>query len=142
MTEASRPGWWSRNWKWVVPTGCLGMALALASLVVLMVWSVGRMMKSSDAYRMAIARAKANPEVVRALGEPIEEGFFVSGSIQTAGSSGSASLTCPIRGPKGKGTVYVEAVRFAGEWRFRELKAGLPGQAGLVDLMEAGIEAR
>lgn len=142
MTETPKPGWWARNWKWVVPTGCFAMVLAMAAFVGLMVWSVGKMMKSSDAYAMAIARAKANPAVVQALGEPIEEGFFVSGSIHTAGSSGTASLTCPIRGPRGKGTVYVEAERFAGEWRFRELKAGLPGQMELVDLMEAGTEAR
>ncbi|MFN8012397.1 MAG: cytochrome c oxidase assembly factor Coa1 family protein [Holophagaceae bacterium] len=142
MTEAPKPGWWARNWKWFVPTGCLAMFLALAGFVALLVWSVGSMMKSSDAYRMAIARAKANPKVVQALGEPIEEGLFVSGSIHTAGSSGSASLTCPIHGPKGKGTVYVEAVRFAGEWRFNELKVGLPGRGELVDLMEGSAEPR
>lgn len=142
MTDAAKPGWWARNWKWVVPSGCLAMFVALAGFVALLVWSVGRMMKSSEAYRMAIAKARANPEVVQALGEPIEEGFFVSGSIQTAGSSGTASLTCPIHGPKGKGTVYVEAVRFAGAWTFRELKVGLPGRGGLVDLREGSMEAQ
>jgi hypothetical protein len=140
MTDAPRPGWWSRNWKWVVPSGCLAMVLALAAFAGLIVFSVGKMMKSSDAYRMAIERARSNPQVVQALGEPIEEGFFVSGSIQTTGSSGTASLTCPIHGPKGKGTVYVDAVRFAGEWRFRELKVGVPGDGELVDLLEGAPE--
>lgn len=142
MTEGPRTGGWARHWKWVVPAGCLGAVLAMVALVGLLVWSAGRMMKSSDAYRMAISRAKASPAVVQALGEPVEEGFLVSGSIHTAGSSGSASLTCPLRGPKGKGTVYVEAERFAGEWRFRELKVGLPGRESLLDLLEPGTEAR
>lgn len=142
MTDAPKPGWWARNWKWFVPTGCLAMLLAVVAFGGLMVWSVGKMMKSSDAYAMAIAQAKANPEVIQALGEPIEEGFFVSGSINTAGSSGTASLTCPIHGPKGKGTVYVEAVRFAGTWRFRELKVGLPQRGELLDLLEAPTEER
>ncbi len=26
-TQPPRPGWWTRNWKWFVPTGCLGMLL-------------------------------------------------------------------------------------------------------------------
>ena len=37
------------------------------------------LMKSSDAYQDAVARAQADPAVQAALGAPIEEGLFVTG---------------------------------------------------------------
>ena len=69
-----RPGWWGRNWKWFVPTGCLGMLLLAAGFGFFIVTMVFGMMKQSDAYKMALARAKADPRVVAALGSPIEDG--------------------------------------------------------------------
>lgn len=53
-------------------------------------------MKSSDAYKTAVTRAQANPQLIAALGAPIEEGMFVSGKTHVDGSSGEADLTIPI----------------------------------------------
>jgi hypothetical protein len=49
-------------------------------------------MKSSDAYKRALAKAKADPRVVNALGSPITDGFFVWGKTNVSGSSGYADL--------------------------------------------------
>ena len=73
-----RAGWWARNWKWFVPTGCLAMLLLAAGFVFFIIAIVFGAMKSSDAYKMALARAKADPRVVSALGSPIEDGFFAT----------------------------------------------------------------
>ena len=58
-----------------------------------------------------MARARANPEVVAALGEPIESGLLISGSINVEGSGGNVDVSIPISGPKGSGTLYVVGTR-------------------------------
>ena len=57
-------GWWGRNWKWFVPTGCLGMLLLVAGFVFVIITIVFGALKSSDAYKDALAKAKADPRVV------------------------------------------------------------------------------
>jgi len=135
--EAGRPkGWWGRNWKWFVPAGCLTLLLGFGAFIALILMSVSRMMKSSDAYQLAMARAKANPAVVQALGEPLKEGLFTSGSINISGPSGSADLAIPVQGPKGKGTVYVQATKGMGQWSFRNLVVEVDVSGQRIDLLK------
>lgn len=128
--------WWGRNWKWFVPTGCLGILLLGATFVCLIISVIFGAMKSSDAYKAALAKAKADPRVIEALGSPIEAGFLVSGNASVNGSSGNADLTIPISGPDGKGTIYCVASKFAGKWTFSKLVVEV-GKAGeRIDLTE------
>lgn len=139
--DGARPGnWWSRNWKWFVPAGCLTVLLGFGGFVALILMSVSRMMKSSDAYRQALARAKASPAVVQALGEPLQEGFFTSGSIHVSGPSGNADLAIPVQGPKGKGTVYVAATKSMGLWSFRNLEVEVEASGRRIDLLREPTE--
>ena len=134
-------GWWSRNWKWFVPLGCLSMVLLVVLFVAGIVLIVFGAMKSSDAYKTAVARAKANPEVVSALGTPIEEGMFVSGKTNVDGSSGEADLTIPISGPKGKGKIFAIATKRAGRWNYSTLEVEIAGRDERVDLLGANTNA-
>ena len=43
-------------------------------------------MKSTDVYKEALARAKADPAVIEALGSPIKDGFPVSGNTNVNGA--------------------------------------------------------
>src|ERR1700682_4197326 len=115
-TPPERTHWLGRNWKWLVPTGCLGLLLLAAGFVVVIVSIVFGAMKSSDAYKTALAKAKADPRVVNALGSPIKAGFFVSGKTNVSGSSGHADPAVTISGRQGKGTIYFVATQCAGEW--------------------------
>jgi hypothetical protein len=131
--------WWSRNWKWFVPAGCLS-ALILAGVVVavvvfLILGTVFGHIKSSDVYQRALAEARANPTVVNALGAPIKDGRFPSGSLSTSGSSGTADLSIPLSGPKGKGTLYAVATRSAGEWSFSQLAVTIKATGQRIDLL-------
>src|SRR5438132_4587908 len=135
----SRPrgNWWTRNWKWFVPTGCLTL-LALASLfVICIVFFVFSVMKSSDAYKIAVARAKSDQRVVAALGTPISEGMFTSGKTNVNGPSGEADISIPISGPKGKATIYAVATKSEGEWSFSRLNVKIDGTGETIDLTEA-----
>jgi len=113
--------WWHRNWKWFVPTGCFAFLALVALFVVGILLLVFGAMKSSDVYRTAITRAKADEGVRRALGTDIHAGLFVSGSTSVTGSTGNADLAIPIAGSKGKGTIYVIATKSAGEWQYTTL---------------------
>ena len=48
---AQRPGWWSRNWKWFVPLGCLSMIGLVVVFVAAIVVIVFGALKSTDVYK-------------------------------------------------------------------------------------------
>jgi hypothetical protein len=117
----ARPNWWKRNWKWFVPMGCFTIALlflAFVSAIILIVFSA---MKSTEVYKEALARAKADPAVIEALGSPIKDGFLMSGNTNVNGASGESNLAIPISGPKGKATIFVSANKSLGQWIYSGL---------------------
>jgi cytochrome oxidase complex assembly protein 1 len=134
--QAQKKGWWGRNWKWVVPVGCLGLLVLFVAFAAAIVFLVFGIMKSSDAYKDAVAQAKTHQVVQEHLGEPLEEGLFVTGNINVSGSSGQASLAIPISGPKGKGTLYVEATKSVGQWRFATLMVEVRETGERIDVLE------
>ena len=128
-----RKSWWGRNWKWFVPTGCLSLALLLAGCRAARGSYFGAL-KSTDIYKDALAKARANPEVIDALGSPIKDGMFLSGNTNVNGASGNADLAIPISGPKGKGTIYVAASKSAGRWSYTTLVAEIKRTGERIDL--------
>jgi hypothetical protein len=134
-----RKGWFSRNWKWLVPTFLIvffGLPLAL-------IGTVFAAMKNSDVAKEALLRAQANPLLVQKLGRPIEAGWLVSGSINVSGASGDADLTVPISGPKGQGKIYVTAHKGAGAWDYQVMVAAIEGSNQRINLLSeatAGAE--
>jgi hypothetical protein len=104
---------------------------AFAAFMVLVIFGA---MKQTDVYQTALARAKADQRVTSALGTPIDEGWFLSGNTKVSGSSGEADLTIPISGPNGKGTIYVVATKFAGEWTYSKLAVKIDSSGETIDL--------
>jgi hypothetical protein len=121
VPQPERRGWWARNWKWFVPTGCLTVLVLFAVFVCGIVLIVFGAMKSSDVYKTAVARAKADGRVQRALGSDVHGRMFPSGKTNVTGPSGEAELAIPIAGRKGKGTIYVVATKSVGEWQYSTL---------------------
>jgi len=138
--EQSPPqrSWWSRNWKWALPVGCLlplvlcgGGAVVFFGLIYGVVTGA---IRSSDAYQEGMSRARSNPEVVAALGEPIESGWLISGSINVNGPSGNADVSIPISGPKGSGTLSIVGTRSAGRWQYSTMEVEISGRPGRIDV--------
>lgn len=136
LSQEKSRSWWQRNWKWFVPVSCLGALVLLAVFAMLIVTLVFGIIKSSGVYKDALAMAQTHPSVMEALGTPIEEGFFVMGSINVSGSSGHADMTIPISGPKGKGTIYAVASKHAGQWTFSKLVVEIKATNEWIDLIE------
>ena len=114
----------------------LSALLAIVGFVALILAIVFGSMKSSDAYSGALARAKAAPAVIAELGTPIRSSWYVGGRINVSGSTGYANLSIPIYGPKSKATIYVEARKKSGEWRYRELVVEIEASGKRIDLLQ------
>ena len=136
MKQPGKENWWSRNWKWFVPVGCLGTIILFTGFVAVIMSIVFGFMKSSDVYKEAVANVKANSSVIEVLGSPIEEGFFVSGNINVSGTSGRANLSIPISGPDGEATLFLAATRTAGNWNFSTLVVKFKGSGAQINLLE------
>lgn len=137
MNDPRERTWWRRNARRLVPLVIiLAMAVLFVGVFALAASFVMGLMKSSDAYKEGLARAKECPAVQAALGAPIRDGFLVTGSISTSGSSGAADLAIPISGPKGKATLCVVASRSAGQWIFSTLSVEVKGTQERINLLE------
>jgi hypothetical protein len=131
-----RPNWWKRNWKWFVPMGCFTVALMFLVFIGSILVIVFSAMKSTDVYKEALARARADPAVIEALGLPIKDGFLVSGNTNVNGASGESNLAIPISGPKGKGTIYVSAKKSLGQWIYSGLVVEIGRTQQRIDLLQ------
>ncbi len=128
--------WFGRNWKWLVPTLVLLVFLGIAGLVAGVLGIAMTAFKSSDVYVSSLERVRTAPAVVQQLGQPIEDGWLVTGSIEVAGPGGHADIAIPIHGPKGKATVYAVAEKSAGRWEFHTLQVAVEGRPDRLDLLQ------
>jgi hypothetical protein len=132
---SARKGWFERNWKWFVPLAVVTFLAFIAAFALLIVHLVLGCIKDMDVYKEAMNRAQSHPAVVERLGTPVEDGYFVMGNVNMSGSSGEADLSIPIRGPKGKATLYVEATRSRGVWNYDVLEVKFRDTGERLDLL-------
>ena len=108
--------WWSRNWKWAVPAGCLTLCVLWIVAVSALIYSLFALMKTSEVYTLALEKVKGNSQVILSTGHPVKEGWYMMGSIHIDGLSGDADISFPVSGPKGSGKVFVIATKSNGTW--------------------------
>lgn len=138
LPVTQRSGWWSRHWKWAVPLLSAFLLAMFAAAILLFMSALLSVMKSSDVYQHSLQQAQRSRPVVSALGDPIEEGWFMMGDISVTGSSGEANLQIPISGPKGEGDIYVEATKSEGQWNYKTLLVRVDGAKESIDLLDQG----
>ena len=119
-----------------MPTGCFAVMLLFLVFVGSILVIVFSAMKSTEVYKEALARAKADPAVIEALGSPIKDGFLMSGNTNVNGASGESNLAIPISGPKGKGTIYVSANKSLGQWNYSGLTVEVGQTHERIDLLQ------
>lgn len=130
-----RKNWWERNWKWFVPTGCLSLIILVCLFIGGIFFGITSIMKDSDAYKGAMTEVQHNNLVIEKLGKPIESDGMVSGSINVSNNSGNCNIQIPIKGPKGKGTVFVVATK-RGDWKYEELAVYIEATKEEIDLLK------
>ncbi|MBS1196545.1 MAG: cytochrome oxidase complex assembly 1 family protein [Proteobacteria bacterium] len=136
MTAKQDKNWLERNWKWLVPVSLFTLVALLAVVIFVFMFFIVSVVKSSDAYALALQTARANPALSAAFGSPIEEGFFTTGNISVNGASGKADLSVPISGPKASGTLYVKAEKSMGRWSISQMVAEVDGTGNRIKLID------
>ena len=130
-----RPSWFSRNWKWFIPTAIVGAILLLALFIGGIFALVFGVMKSSEPYQYAVTMASADARVTAQLGAPVTPGWYANGNINVSGSSGNADLAIPLNGKLRHGTLYVTGVKSAGIWHYRILQVAIDGELERINLL-------
>lgn len=137
---APQPGWWSRNWKWAAPAGCLALfSCGCLGFVVLGLGAAGAGIAAvAGAAPMdeALQAATSDPEVQRALGTPIQAGWQRQISVNSRNGRGHATMRIPLDGPTADGVLYAEADKDGESWNFSRLVVEVPGQRD-IDLLES-----
>jgi hypothetical protein len=132
-------GWFRRHLACIIPAGCLLALLIVAGLILGALLLGVREFRKMAPYKDALAAARANAEVIDALGRPIEVGTFGSYNMKVTGSTGSLDMSIPISGPKGRGTLYVVATKSAGQWTIERLEVEIEGRRGRIDLLRPNV---
>jgi cytochrome oxidase complex assembly protein 1 len=123
------------RWKWILGLGIAGVVGIFAGTGAGLLGLPGRF-KETAAYIEAMDRLRSSPAAIDVLGQPIEDRYWISGSLNVKGSgSGEEDLSIPVNGPRGKGTLYLKAHRSAGVWRLESLILDASGKR--IDLLKS-----
>lgn len=96
------------------------------------------LMKQSGAYQLALGHVETHSEARKILGSPLQTGWFVSGNTNTNGPSGEAKISFSVNGPKGSGTVYVDAKKEMGKWDLKNIILLVDADKKRVSLNQRG----
>ena len=119
---------------WVVFT--IGMVGFVGAMV------TGLPFRMSGSFKQALAAAQADPQVIEALGSPVQASWWpITGSLSCGTTSCSANYSATIYGPKGSARLIVQSDSQGGSLFFNEgtwaLDATLfTDNNGIIDLTE------
>jgi hypothetical protein len=117
-----------------VAAGCSGCLLVLVAFVAAVYFGVVVLMKASTPVTETMERARKDPRVVAALGEPIKTGYFFRGTLNTEDEYGRADIAFPISGPKDEARVRVVATKVNGGWSFQTMTVD-PDKGPPIDIL-------
>lgn len=80
-----------------------------------------------------VSRLKRSPAAIAELGSPTSAGF-PTGHVSVSDDSGNAELSFSAIGPKGRGTVHLDARKDLGVWRLIRLELEIDGRDRSIDL--------
>lgn len=124
-----------RRWLWF---GLLGLAAVAALAVAVFYLATVRPDRRSAPYQQAMERLQANASAARLLGEPVEAGWWVRGSVQPD----SARLAVPVSGSERSGVLQVEADKAGGSWTFSRLELAVYDNSVRLSLLEEERQGR
>jgi hypothetical protein len=126
--------WERRHPVWSIGAGILLIAAFIMLFVCGLLMVLQTSFKNSWAYQQAVRQAQQNIRITQQIGS-WNPGWFVTGQIQVAGSSGRATLDIPMIGANGRGVLHLRALKTNGEWGFQLLQAEINGQPESIDLL-------
>lgn len=135
-----RPSWWKRNWKWAVPVGgCLSVIVLIIIVIGAGIFGVSKMFSGSEPYAYGLEQAQSNEQVIELLGTPIETYSIMQGSINYSNDDGEADISIPIKGPNGKGKIYVVGEKRNDIWTYLELEVRIEENNETINLLDEDL---
>ena len=138
MTNSPQKNWFERNWKWFVPVLVVTVLFVFILSIAGLFFGITSIMKRSETYQYPMKLVNDNARITELLGSPVESGFMIQGNINISGGSGNSNISIPIKGPKGKGVIYVNAVKKAGVWEYKVLSVCIKGER--IDLAKENLQ--
>ena len=131
-----RPSWFSRNWKWFLPTVIVGPILLIVALIAGFFTLGMSVIKSSEPYQYAVSTAVNDARVAEQLGAPITPAWYAGGRFNASQRSyGDVDLLIPLNGKLRHGTLYVKGVKSAGVWHYQRLQVAIDGNPERINLL-------
>lgn len=101
--------------------GCLFSLILGGAIMIGVAVAIQAAWRSIGAYEHAMEQARSSKKVLAITGKPLEDGIMLLPQIQVEGANGYAKMDIPVSGPKGAGTVHVDALKQGGKWTYQEL---------------------
>lgn len=146
--RGSRWAWQNRTWRSADHFRRSQRGWGIAGLVVwilviggggTLVFSLPRILKSSDAYGLTMSAVQSDQEVIRAIGQDIHDSFWIFGRLTVNDNgTGSANFSIPIHGDKGSGTVLSQAAREGNRWTIKQLMVKVNGKEKPIIIIRNG----
>jgi hypothetical protein len=86
-------------------------------VVALLLWGIVFLNASLEPVRLAVITAQTSDVFRDVVGQPVQTGVFVRGTLDLFSSNADAHLTIPISGDKGRGVLREWAQKESGKWR-------------------------
>jgi Cytochrome oxidase complex assembly protein 1 len=128
--------WLDCHGHWKIALGALMAIVLIGGYMAVVFASVEASFRRSVVYQEALTRAGRNSQVIDRIGTPLKAARVLQGKLNTSGSNGTARMTIPVSGPRGKGTIYVDAREVSGNWEFLALQLRFEGQPDCLNLLE------
>jgi hypothetical protein len=134
--NTARKGWFGRNWKWAVPTGC-GIIIVIAVIAIVggLFWGITGLIEENDGFKEALTRAEQNEIIVSEMGKPLKISGITTGKIRTVSGSSSLDVTVPVEGPEGKGILKVIGSENNEVWTYQKMEIYLSESKETVNLL-------
>lgn len=118
-----QPSWWKRNWKWALPVGgCLTLIIVAVVLIVSLFYGITSAIEESQPHTYALELVNKDEEAIELLGSPIEKDGLGQSNFNWNNGNKTSNLVIPIMGPKGKGTLYVDARGVDDNWTYDKIE--------------------
>jgi hypothetical protein len=109
----------SLGWKilWIASGAFVILCVFVGSLL----YGIESMFRRSEIYQMGLREAGHSDCVARKVGLPLTPGRMSSGELSESTTGGDATLSIPVRGPKGEGSIVVLGTKDGGSWTITSL---------------------
>ncbi len=136
--EQKPRGWWSRNWKWFIPTILLCLILMCGGCLVGFAALFITGLRHMEPYVITMDKIQEDKEAQEAFGQPIKDDSWFP-VITPDGNN--FDIRWDLSGPKGKGKAHVKARMTGGnQWEINKIDVILPDGKEIHPQIEGGNE--